>query len=103
MKIKTNDMVVVLQGRDKDKRGKVVRVLRNENRVVVEKLNTVKKHLKPTQTQPQGGIQEIALPLPVSRVMLVCPHCDKPTRIGHTLSNDKKNVRICKKCNQVID
>lgn len=103
MRIKTNDIIVVLRGRDRNKRGKILKSLPDEQKVVVEKLNMVKKHLKPTKAAPHGGIQEIELPIPISAVMLICPHCNKPTRIASKLSGERENVRICRNCHEMID
>lgn len=103
IKIKKGDTVYVLAGRDKGKKGTVIAVMPDVRKVVIEKLNVVKKHQKPTQNLPHGGIQDIELPLPVSRVMLVCPMCGKTTRVGRTLAGDGKYVRICRKCHQSID
>lgn len=103
MNIKLNDTVVMLHGKDRGKQGKVTRAYPSKHRVLIEKINVVKKHIKPTQNAPKGGIIEVERPVTVAKVMLVCPHCNKPTRIGHSLSKDGKNVRICKKCNQALD
>ncbi len=101
--IKTGDMVVVLTGKDRTKKGRVIRVVADKHAVIVEKINQVKKHIKPSSTAARGGIVDSEMPIEISNVMLICPHCDKPTRVAHTLSGDKKNVRICKHCSQMID
>lgn len=103
MKIKTNDQVVVLSGKDKGKKGKVIKAFPSANKILIEKINLVKKHLKPTRTAPHGGIQEVERPICVDKVMLVCPHCSKYARIGHTLSKEGKNVRICRVCKEAMD
>ncbi len=103
MKIKKGDTVSILAGRDKGKSGAVIAVMPSAHKVVVAKLNMVKKHQKPSQSLPHGGIHDKEMPLPVSRVMLMCPHCGKATRVGRTLAGDGKYVRICRKCKQVID
>ncbi len=103
MKIKTHDKVMILQGKDRGKTGKVLRAYPDMNKVLVEKLNMAKKHLKPTRSAPHGGIQETERPLPIERVMLLCPHCSKPTRIGITISKDGKRLRTCKQCKAAID
>lgn len=100
--IKKNDTVILLAGKDKGRKGKVINVLPKEEKVVVEKINVVKKHQKPTRDF-QGGIIEKPMPVPRSRVMLVCPRCSKPTRIGVKFIENNKKVRACKKCQEIID
>jgi len=103
MKIKKNDNVVILTGKDKNKQGKVLKAIPSDNKVIVEKSNMVKKHVKPTKAAPHGGIIESERPIAVCKVMLVCPHCSKATRVGNKLSGAGKYVRICKRCNEAID
>ncbi len=103
VKIKKGDNVLVLSGRDRHKSGTVLKVIPSNNRLVVEKINMVKKHLKPTKSSPKGGLVETEMPLVISNVMIICPHCAKPTRIGRVLAGDKKYVRICRKCKQMLD
>ena len=98
-RIKKGDTVIVLSGKDRDRKGKVIKVLADT--VVVEKVNISKKHQRPTQ-KFQGGIIERPLPLNLSRVMLVCPKCNEPSRIKFGRVEDNK-VRICKSCEEVID
>ena len=100
--VKKNDLVQVISGREKGKTAKVLKVLVEENRVVLEKLNIAKKHTKPTKKNPQGGIQEIAKPMHASNVLLVCSKCNKGVRTGKKVVKDKK-VRICKKCGEALD
>lgn len=103
MKVKLKDTVKILSGKDRGKTGKVLRVFRKTNKIVVEKVHVVKKHKKQTnkQTDP-GGIIEVESPVSLSKVLVVCPSCGKATRIAYTKKEDKK-VRICKKCNEVLD
>lgn len=101
MKLKKSDTVVVLAGKDKGKQGAITNVLPASSMVVVEGLNIVKRHTKPSNKQPRGGILEIAKPMPVGKVALICPNCKKPTRIGYQLGKTK--TRICKRCNQVVN
>ncbi len=101
-KIKREDFVVVIAGKDRGKRGKVLRVIPKKQRVVVEGVNIVKKHQKPTANSP-GGIIEKPAPIHVSNVMLICPKCGTPTRVGFTFLEDGTKVRKCKKCGEVID
>jgi len=101
LNIRKKDKVLVIAGKDKGKRGEVLEVIPDKNLVVVSKVNVVKKHLRPTQTDP-GGIREIEKPLSVSNVMLVCPKCDQPTRPKFDFLSDGKKVRICRKCGEMI-
>ncbi len=101
-KIKREDFVVVIAGKDRGKKGKVLRVIPKKQRVVVEGVNIVKKHQKPTATTA-GGIIEKPAPIHVSNVMLVCPKCGKATRVGFTFLEDGSKVRKCKKCGEIID
>ena len=100
-KIRTGDTVLVVAGRKKGQQGKVRRNLINRDRVVVEGVNIVKKHIKRGRAR-QAGIVEVEAPLHVSNVMLVCPSCKEPTRVGVRAGDDGKNVRYCKKCDSAI-
>lgn len=102
-RIKKDDKVKVLTGKDKGKIGKVLKVVKKTNRVIVENINVVKVHQRPTQANPQGGIVEKTMPIQISNLMVMCNSCVKPTRIGMKQLEDGKRVRICKKCNQQID
>lgn len=95
-KFKVGDEVVVTAGRDKGKKGKIEKVLQKENRLIVEKINIYKRHRKVSRNQP-AGIYEIARPMSVANVAIICPKCSKPTRVGFVIENNTK-VRICKKC-----
>ena len=101
MSIKTGDTVVVLSGKDKGKKGKVLKVMPKESKVVVEKVNMVSRHTKPRQQGDQGGILKKEAPIYACKVQKVCPKCNKPTRIGHKVEGGKK-VRVCKKCGAEI-
>jgi large subunit ribosomal protein L24 len=128
--IRKGDTVVILTGRDTGKRGPVERVVRRTAArgslrstfrrgtpkaglaVVVTGVNIAKRHTKPRQTQgrsdripkiQQGGIMDIALPLDISKVMLVCPKCDRPTRVGHTTLENGKRIRICGHCGEALE
>jgi large subunit ribosomal protein L24 len=96
--IKKGDTVVILAGKDRGKRGKVLRVVPKSGKVVVEGLNIVKKHEKPTKEAPQGGVIETPAPIDRSNVQVVCGGCRKPTRIGIKVADDGGRVRVCKKC-----
>ncbi len=100
--IKKNDTVVVISGDDSGKKGRVISVQKDKDRVVVESLNMVKKHMKPSKKYQQGGIIEREAAIQRSNVMLVCPKCDKPAKLGNRILEDGKKVRICKKCMEVI-
>lgn len=101
--LKKNDTVVVLAGKDKGKKGRVLNVDRDTAKVIVEKVNVIKKHMKPSRTHQQGGIIERESTLDRSNVMLVCPKCSKPTRIATAVYAGDKKSRTCKKCKEVID
>ncbi|MGI9953018.1 50S ribosomal protein L24 [Moorellaceae bacterium AZ2] len=103
MHVRKGDTVVVIAGKDKGKKGKVLRVIPSEQRVVVEGVNIVKRHMRPNPQLQQGGIIEKEAPLHSSNVMLVCTKCDQPTRIGRRILADGQKVRVCKKCGEVID
>jgi len=102
MKIKKGDTVLIIKGKDRGKTGKVIKALPKENRIIVEGLNLVKKHIKPKRTGEKGEIVEIPAPLYVSKVKLICPSCKKPTKVGYKFVNDIKK-RYCKKCKNLID
>jgi large subunit ribosomal protein L24 len=102
LSIRTGDRVRVLAGKDKGKEAKVLAVYPFKERVVVERVNMIKKAARPTQKNPQGGILEIEAPIHVSNVALVCPKCSQPTRIGRK-REDGTRVRVCKKCGNDID
>jgi large subunit ribosomal protein L24 len=119
MKIRKGDLVQVLSGKDRGKQGRIIEADPRKGRVMVENLNLVKKHRKPrplkdssrmgqTQIQP-GGVIELTAPLPVSSVMLVCPTCNRPSRVGYEFREDEKGrrikVRVCKRadCGEVLD
>src|SRR5579885_1333499 len=102
-KIAKNDTVLVIAGREKGKRARVRQVLPKENRVILVETNIVKRHAKPgIRGARQAGIIDIEAPLHISNVMLVCPHCNKPTRVGHRLLPNGSKVRMCKKCQSDI-
>ena len=99
-----NDNVVVITGKDRGKRGRVLKVDPAKNRLVVEGVNFIKRHTKPNpQRQIKGGVVEREASLHASNVQLVCPECDKPTRLGRKILGDGRKVRICRKCEGVVD
>lgn len=99
--IKKGDMVQIIAGRERGKTGKVARILRLKDRLVVEGLNMVKRHTKPSQKNPQGGIIEKESPLHYSNVLLLCPKCNRGVRVAVSTKGDKK-IRSCKKCKTAI-
>ena len=102
--VRKNDTVVIVGGKDRGKRGRVLKVLPDRNRVVVESLNFVKRHTRPNpQRNVKGGIVEREASLHASNVQIVCPECGEPTRIGHQLLGDGRKVRICRKCDGAVD
>lgn len=103
IRIKKDDKVKIIAGKDRGKIGKVLRVLRKKNRAVVENINVAKIHQKPTNANPQGGIVDTAMPVEISNLMLICNSCMKPVRIGIKQLEDGKRVRFCRKCNEQID
>jgi large subunit ribosomal protein L24 len=99
--IQKKDKVVVLSGRSRGKQGEVVKVLRDDGRVLISKINFVKRHSKPTQTTP-GGIREKEASIHVSNVMLICPKCTKPMRPKMDALSDGTKVRTCRKCGEML-
>ena len=102
MSIRKGDKVKVIAGKDNGKESRVLRVYPEKQRLVVEHVNMIKKHQRPTNKQPQGGILEVEGTIHVSNVMLLCPNCSQPTRIGRR-REDGTRVRVCKKCGNDID
>jgi large subunit ribosomal protein L24 len=98
LKIKKGDRVQVLTGKDRGAKGEVTRVLPAEGKVIVDGVNVAKKHQRATRSTMQGGIIDRDMPLPVANVMLLCPACGKPTRVGYMIDGDGTKVRVCKKC-----
>ena len=101
--IKKDDKVKVIAGKDKGKIGKVLRVERKKERILVENINVVKRHTRPTAKNRQGGIVESEATVPWSNVMLMCSKCLSPVRIQMRRLDDGKKVRSCRKCNEIID
>ena len=101
--IKKNDTVEVIAGREKGKRGRVLSVYPQKDRLLIEKINIIKRHMKPSRKQTQGGIIEKEASIHMSNVMLICPKCNKPTRVGNSVLQDGRKLRMCKKCGEVVD
>ncbi|MDD2251436.1 MAG: 50S ribosomal protein L24 [Dehalococcoidales bacterium] len=103
MKIKKNDTVLVTAGKDKGKKGKVRQAIPGDTRVLVDGINMVKKHARPTKQARQAGIIEREESLDISNVMYLCDKCHKPARLGYRILDDGKKVRYCKSCKEVVD
>lgn len=101
--IKKGDTVVVISGKDKGKKGKVIKVMPKDGKAIVEGINIATKHKKPSAKMPQGGIIHQELPIYTSKLMLVCGKCQSATRVGRSILSDGTKVRICKKCGEVLD
>jgi len=101
MKIKKADTILVISGKFKGKTGRVEKTIPKTGKIIVSGVNVVKKHTKPSRKNPKGGIIEISTPINISNVMLLCPKCNKATRIGSKFLQNKK-IRYCKKCSEEI-
>jgi large subunit ribosomal protein L24 len=101
-RIKKGDTVEVIQGKENGKRGKVMRVDSADERVVIERVNFIKRHVRPSQKTPQGGVIEREAGIHISNVKLVCPSCNQAVRVGVRMQGDDK-IRFCKKCNVQVD
>ena len=100
--VKTGDTVVILSGKDRGNKGKVLAVSPKEGKVIIEGRNMVTKHVKPRRMGEQGGIVKAEGAMYACKVQIVCPHCGKPTRVGHKLYEDGTKGRICKKCGESL-
>lgn len=103
MKIRKNDTVQVMAGKDRGKRGKVRFAYPKKNRLIVEGINFIKKHSRARGQVRQAGIIDLEAQIDASNVMLLCGKCNRPTRVGFTFLDDGRKVRICRKCKEVID
>ncbi|MCM8783515.1 MAG: 50S ribosomal protein L24 [Candidatus Omnitrophica bacterium] len=101
-RIKKNDTVVVISGKDKGKKGKVLSVLHKEERAIVEGINLIKRHQRRRSQEMPGGIIEKESPVMLSKLMLFCNHCNHPVRVGITLLKDGTKARYCKKCKELL-
>ena len=100
--LKKNDKVIILSGKEKGKIGAVLKVDREKECVIVEKINIVKRHTKPSAVSTQGGIVEKEAPIHISNLMIICNKCAEPTRIGKRILDDGSKVRFCKKCDEIL-
>jgi large subunit ribosomal protein L24 len=103
IRLKKNDLVEVTTGKEQGKTGKVLRVIREKNQVLIEKVNMIKRHTRPSPTSGQGGIVEKEAPLYVCKVKLICPKCATATRFSMTTTGEGKKARVCLKCKELID
>ena len=103
MRIKKNDMVMIMSGNDRGKKGKVLKVFPDKDRVIVEKVNMIKRHMRASKDVPQGGIIEKEAPINASNVMLVCPNTGKPTRIGKDVLSDGSRARVSKRTGEMLN
>jgi len=103
MKIHKGDLVLVVTGKDRGKRGRIKEVQPVRNRVIVEGINFVKRHRKPRGQMDQGGIIEFEAPIHISNVMLICPRCKEPSRVGYEFAPDGGKARICRSCGEAVD
>ena len=102
--IRRNDTVIVTTGKDRGKKGRVIKVVTEKNRLIVEGVNLIKRHTRPNpQRNIKGGIVEREASLHASNVQLVCPECGAMTRVGHRVLNDGRKIRVCRKCEGVVD
>jgi large subunit ribosomal protein L24 len=103
MKIRKNDTVLVIAGKDRGKKGKVRKALPKKDKVIVEGVNMIKRHSRAKGQARQAGIIELEAPLDISNVMLICSKCNKPARVGFRFLSDGRKTRICRSCDEVID
>ena len=103
VKIRKNDTVAVTTGKDRGKKGRVLQVFPEEGRILVEAVNYRKVHRRPTRDNPKGGIVQMEGAFSLSNVMLVCPRCGKPARVGYTFLADGTKQRMCKKCLEILE
>jgi large subunit ribosomal protein L24 len=101
--IRKNDNVMVIAGKDRGKTGRIIKVLPGENRAIVERINLVKRHLRPRSPQQPGGIVEKEASIHLSNIMMMCDPCNAPVRIGSKRLADGKKVRICRRCGQNVE
>ena len=102
MSLKRGDLITVLTGKDRGKKGKVLKIFPKENRLLAEGLNFVTVYLRPSQQNPKGGLSKVEGRFHISNVQLLCPRCSKPTRTGYQFLADGTKQRVCKKCNEII-
>ena len=101
-KIRKNDFVQITKGKDKGKQGKVIRIIEDGRRAIVEGLNLSKKHKRQSRQDQKGGIISIEMPLAISNLMIFCKHCSKPSRVGVIILKDNSKARFCKACKEAL-
>ncbi len=102
MKLRKGDTVMVIAGKDKGREGKIARVLKDANKVIVEGVNTAKRHQRPTGQTMQGGIIDKDMPIAASNVMLMCDKCDGPSRVGYEFDAEGNKARVCRRCGEEV-
>nr|WP_249762007.1 50S ribosomal protein L24 [Calditerrivibrio nitroreducens] len=102
-KLKKDDPIIVTTGKDKGKKSKILKVLKEDKKVLAENINVVKRHMKPSQLNPDGGIVEKEKPIDISNVMYFCPKCQKGVRLGIKVLQDGTKQRFCKSCGEIVD
>lgn len=103
VQIRKNDSVMVIAGKERGKTGKVLRVLRDKDAVIIERLNMVKRHTRPRGPQQSGGIVEKEAAIDASNIMIMCNKCNAPVRVGRKILADGKKIRVCRNCNESLD
>jgi len=103
MLLKKGDLVILISGNEKGKSGRILQVFPDEERIIIEKVKIIKRHMRPTSEFPQGGIMEKEAPVYISKVMFLCPKCGQPCRLGKKVLEEGIKVRYCKKCREVVD
>jgi len=101
-KIRKSDIVQAIKGKDKGKKGKVINIVDDGRRAIVEGINLVKKHKRQTRQDQKGGIVSIEAPISVANIMVVCKRCDKPSRVGFSILSDGTKTRVCKVCKEAV-
>ncbi len=102
MKLRKDDIVTVLKGKERGKKGKILKLDLAKLRAIIENVNMVKKHMRKTRDNPKGGIIMRESPVRIPNLMLVCPRCSKPTRVGYILLTDGSKKRMCRKCKEIL-
>ncbi|MDP3786717.1 MAG: 50S ribosomal protein L24 [Candidatus Omnitrophota bacterium] len=102
IRIRKNDTVMIIKGRDRGKTGRVMKILPQEMRAIIEGRNLIKKHSRKSQRNPQGGIIQMESPIQLSNLMPVCHKCNKPARVGSIIEKDGKKLRVCNKCKEAL-
>ena len=102
MRLKKSDTVLIIKGKERGKKGKIIKLFLEDHSAIVENINMVKKHMRRTQSNPKGGIILRESPVRIPNMMLICPRCSKPTRVGYAILSDGSKKRSCKKCKEIL-